>query len=133
MKTATSHFWVGHFKTEEAFFDFFAENEEFYDNEDDSDDSYLSEFSKSQGENWYDHDFFESGFENETVTLKEKFSGYSYSNEWLPVIEQKISALNIDFNINTIAFIDKEEIGRPVSVKTTDFELVYIGEIEYRI
>lgn len=132
MRTETSHFWFGKFKSEEAYFDFLGENETYY--EDDEEEKYISEFAKSQSENFLDHDFMESGFENENVSFEEKFSPYSYSEKWLAEARERVVKQNQDpEKVNTVVFISKDQIQKPISIQNSKFELIYIGEIEYEI
>jgi Immunity protein 22 len=133
MRTEISHFWVGAFKNEHEFGNFFGETENYYEDEREIDEKYISEFAKSQHENYYDHDFFEYGFENEEISFEERFSKYSYSEQWLAELKNRIEQKQLTFKINSIAFITKAEIANPSSVKENDFELIYMGEIEYEI
>ncbi|MGE6354592.1 hypothetical protein ACQKCJ_12075 [Flavobacterium sp. NPDC079362] len=84
MRTETSHFWFGKFRSEAECFNFLGENETYYEEDDiKEEDKYISEFARSQSENFLDHDFMESGFENENVSFEEKFSKYSYADQWI--------------------------------------------------
>jgi hypothetical protein len=55
MRTEISHFWIGTFKNESDFGNFFRETENYYENESEMDEKYISEFARSQNENWYVH------------------------------------------------------------------------------
>nr|WP_199158465.1 immunity 22 family protein [Pedobacter sp. ASV2] len=131
MKTEICHFWVGNFKSEDLFYEFFEEDKRFYEEEADEN-GYVSEFSASQSENWIDFDFLECGFENNAKPFNEKFNKYSYSTEWMKTVESRIKELNLT-DLNAIAFINKSEIERPVNVKRKNFTLHYLGEIEYEV
>jgi hypothetical protein len=133
MKQEKSHFWIGNFKSEKNFFDFFGEDGNYYNDEQETDEKYISEFAKSQNENWIDHDFMECGYENDNADMNDKFFKYSYADQWLPILEKKISEQNIDIDINSIAFITKEKIQKPISIRNENFILFYVGEIEYEI
>ena len=133
MRTEISHFWVGTFKNESDFGNFFGEAENYYEDEREIDEKYISEFAKSQNENWYDHDFFECGFENEKISFEQNFSKYSYSKQWLTELKNRVEQRQLNLQINSIAFITKAEIENPSSVKGDNFELIYMGEIEYKI
>ncbi|MBE8725171.1 immunity 22 family protein [Flavobacterium hungaricum] len=135
MATESSHFWLGTFKTEKEFFDFFGEDQNYYsDKEDDNDEKYISEFAKSQGEYSVDHDFMECGFENDQISFEEKFSKYSYSSQWLAEAQKRLQNLGLNLeDINAAAFITSNEIKKPISIKNTNFNIIYIGEIEYEI
>jgi len=131
MRTEISHFWLGKFTSEEEYFDFVGEDEAYYEDDDDEE-KYISEFAKSQGENFLDHDFIESGFENEAISFEEKFSKYSYADQWIAEVKNRLNNQNLE-DINTLIFISKDQIKNPVSVMNSKFDLLYIGEIEYDI
>lgn len=131
MRTEISHFWLGKFTSEEEYFDFVGEDEAYYE-DDDYEEKYISEFAKSQGENFLDHDFIESGFENEAISFEEKFSKYSYADQWIADVKNRLNNQNLE-DINTLIFISKDQIGNPVSIINSKFDLLYIGEIEYDI
>lgn len=134
MKKEISHFWIGNFKSETEFNKFFGENSNYYDDDEiDTDEKYISEFAKTQNEHHLDYDFFECGFENENLTFEKKFAKYSYSEQWLSVLQSRIEQIKIDFEINAIAFISKVEIENSTSIKSKDFEITYLGIIEYNI
>lgn len=135
MRTETSHFWFGKFKSEVVYFDFLGESEAYYEDEDvNEDEKYISEFAKSQSENFLDHDFMESGFEDEDISFEQKFSLYSYSEKWITEVKERLSKQNQDLEkVNTIVFISKDQIKKPISIHNSEFELLYIGEIEYEI
>lgn len=133
MRTEISHFWAGYFQQEADFFDFFEEDENGFDEDLPFNEQYISKFARSQNENWYDHDFFECGFEaDQSLSTEEKLSDYSYSEQWLPEILDRISRLGIT-EINAFALISKEEIKNPVSLEHPGIQLIYLGEIEYEI
>lgn len=129
MNTDVLDFWVGNFNSEEDFYEFVEEDENFY-LEEESDEKYISRFAESQDIIWLDHDFVEYGFDDRNVGLYEKFAEYSFAEQWLPILVNRINELNLDFNINSIIFLNKQ-IPKPVSVENELFSLVYIGGIEY--
>lgn len=133
MRTGISHFWIGNFKNKYDFNNFFREDESYYDDEREIDEKYISEFAKSQDINWLEHDFLECGFEDKDISFEEKFSKYSYAEEWINELKKRMEQNRIDFQSNTIAFIAKDKIEKPVSIKKSDFHLIYLGEIEYKI
>ncbi|WP_312077332.1 immunity 22 family protein [Chryseobacterium sp.] len=132
MDTQILDFWVGHFNSEEELERFADEDEQFY-LEEDSDDVYVSRFAESQETIWFDQDLIEYGFAEGDYNLYEKFSGYSFADEWLPALVQKINDVNLKFDINSLIFVSQGQIPKPSSVETDDFSLVYLGgiEIEY--
>ena len=133
MRTEISYFWFGKFESEKEYFDFVGEDEAYYE-DDDYEEKYISEFAKSQSEHFLDHDFMESGFENEAISFEEKFVGYSYGTQWISEAKERLMHLNKDLEeINTLVFISKNQIKNPVSIADAKFNLLYIGEIEYDI
>jgi len=133
MRKEISHFWVGNFKSETDFYSFFEEDENYYAEEEDTDQKYISAFAKTQNKRWLDHDFFECGFEHESIPFEEKFSKYSYADQWIAELKSRIEQIKPGSQFNSIAFINKENIANPTSVKTEHFEMLYVGEIEYEI
>ncbi|SFN22821.1 Immunity protein 22 [Chryseobacterium oleae] len=132
MEKEISHFWLGYFKNEDEF-DAFAEEDESYYTEEENEDLYVSKFAETQNIQWFDYDFLEYGFEDESLGIYEKFTDYSYADQWLPVIEQKINELGLETPVNAIIFANKHAIPNPVSVNDEEYALYYIGEIEYDI
>lgn len=132
MEKEISHFWLGYFKNEEDFNDFAEEDERYY-TEEENEDLYISKFAESQNIQWFDYDFMEYGFEDENLGIYEKFADYSYADQWLPVIEEKINQLNLETPVNAIIFANRHAIPKPVSVNDEEYALYYIGEIEYNI
>ena len=132
MEKEISHFWLGYFKNEDDFDNFVEEDESYYI-EEENEDLYVSKFAETQNIQWFDYDFLEYGFEDENLGIYEKFTDYSYADQWLPVIEQKINELGLETPVNAIIFANKHAIPNPVSVNDEEYALYYIGEIEYDI
>ena len=132
MRTEICHFWVGFFEKENDFFDFLGEDPNYYKDERELEEKYISKFAESQSENWIDHDLMECGFQNSDLSLAERFKGYSYSKEWIPEIERRIKTRKID-KLNSIVFVTKRAIKKPIDVIRENFSLIYVGEIEYGI
>ncbi|HBV16092.1 immunity 22 family protein [Chryseobacterium carnipullorum] len=132
MEKEISHFWLGYFKNEDDFNDFAEEDESYYI-EEENEDLYVSKFAESQKIQWFDYDFLEYGFEDENLGIYEKFTDYSYADQWLPIVEQKINELGLETPVNAIIFGTKNVIPNPVSVNEEEYALYYIGEIEYNI
>ena len=123
-----THFWIGHFDSENLFNEFFEET--YTENDDDP----ISKFSSSQDEIWIDHDFLEVSYEDNDKTLMEKFGNNSYAEEWMETLAMKVKDNGIS-KINTLVLLwfDKEE-GHIENPKTTigkGFELNYLGPIEF--
>lgn len=119
-------FWVGNFRTEEDFFQFVEEDENYYI-EEESDDTYISKFAESQDTLWFDQDLMEYGFEQSI----QHFSEYSFAEQWLPVLYNRINELNLKFDINSLVFVSQGQIPQPKSVENDEFSLVYLGGIEF--
>lgn len=132
MEKETSHFWLGYFKNEEDFYAFIEEDEAYY-TEEENEDQYVSKFAETQNIHWFDDDFLEYGFEDESLGIYEKFTDYSYADQWLPAVEQKINELGLETPVNAIILAKKYAIPNPVSVNDEEYALYYIGEIEYHI
>lgn len=119
-------FWVGNFRTEEDFFQFVEEDENYYI-EEESDDSYISKFAESQDTIWFDQDLMEYGFEQSI----QHFSEYSFAEQWLPVLFNRLNEMNLKFDINSLVFVSQGQIPKPKSVENDDFSLTYVGGIEF--
>jgi len=119
-------FWVGNFRTEEDFFQFAEEDENYYI-EEESDDTYISKFAESQDTVWFDQDLMEYGFEQSI----QHFSEYSFAEQWLPVLYNKLNEMNLKFDINSLVFVSQGQIPQPKSMENDDFSLVYVGGIEF--
>lgn len=119
-------FWVGNFRTEDDFFQFVEENENYYLTEDD-DDNFVSKFAESQDTIWFDQDLMEYGFEQSI----QHFSEYSFAEQWLPVLFNRLNEMNLKFDINSLIFVSQGQIPKPKSVETDDFSLTYVGGIEF--
>lgn len=130
MHTDTLDFWVGNFNSEEDFYDFVEEDENYYLLEE-SDDTHISKFAASQDVVWLDHDFVEYGFEDGNRTIYEKFAAYSFAEQWLPILVNRLNEINLKFEVNAIIFLNKGQVPKPVSVENDFFSLTYVGGIEF--
>lgn len=119
-------FWVGNFQTEEDFYNFVEEDENYYTNEE-SDDSYISKFAESQDTVWFDQDLLEYGFEKGI----QHFAEYSFAEQWLPVLVNRMNEMNLKFEVNSLIFVSHGQIPQPKSVENDDFSLSYLGGIEF--
>ncbi len=119
-------FWVGDFRSEEYFYQFVEEDENYYISEE-SDDSYVSKFAESQDTIWFDQDLLEYGFEKSI----HHFAEYSFAEQWLPVLVNRINEMNLKFEINSLIFVSHGQIPQPKSVENDDFSLTYLGGIEF--
>lgn len=130
MHTDTLDFWVGNFNSEEDFYDFVEEDENYYLLEE-SDDTHISKFAASQDVVWLDHDFVEYGFEDGNRTIYEKFAAYSFAEQWLPILVNRLNEINLKFEVNAIIFLNKGQVTKPLSVENDFFSLTYVGGIEF--
>ncbi|WBV60085.1 immunity 22 family protein [Chryseobacterium camelliae] len=130
MNTEVLDFWVGNFNNEDDFYNFVEEDENFY-LEEDSDDVFVSKFAESQSTIWFDQDLIEYGFDDSHMGLFEKFADFSFAEDWLPVLVQRINEMNLKFDINSLLFVSQGQIPKPASIENDDFSLVYLGGIEF--
>ncbi|MGO4709310.1 hypothetical protein AB4Y90_09365 [Chryseobacterium sp. 2TAF14] len=56
---------------------------------------------------------------------------YSFAEQWLPVLYNRLNEMNLKFDINSLVFVSQGQIPKPASVETDDFSLVYVGGIEF--
>jgi hypothetical protein len=125
-KTETSHFWVGEFATRQAAEKYLAEQYE-------DDDAPVSEFTRDQGVNWYDHDFMESsGFSKAPKPIQMLAKGHSYHEQWAEELARRAKDAGLT-SANLLIFISKDQIKNAKSVKGNGYSLNYLGTIEYRI
>ncbi|SHK45286.1 immunity 22 family protein [Chryseobacterium polytrichastri] len=132
MDTQILDFWIGNFSTEEDFEEFVNEDEEFYV-EEESDETHNSKFAESQDTIWLDYDFVEYGFDDTNNNIYDKFSEYSFADQWLPTLVSRINELKIKADINSLIFLNSGQIAKPVSVEDEMFSLVYLGKIEFAV
>ena len=119
-------FWIGNFKTEEDFYHFVDEDENYYI-EEESDDTYISKFAESQETVWFDQDLMLYCFE---ISIQQ-FSDYTFVEQWLPILYNRINDMNLTFEINSLVLVSQGQIPKPSSVETDDFSLVYLGGVEF--
>ncbi len=129
-RTETCDFWVGVFPNEAAFFDYFGESTDYYDDPDDS--RPLTKFASGQGETWYDHDMIEMGFNAEAASIAELTKPYSYSDQYESKLTELAAGLGVE-GINAFVFIRAGEIAEPRTVIDEAFQLHYVGRITYKI
>ena len=116
-------FWVGNFRSEEDFYRFVEEDENYYLTEDD-DDNFVSPFAQSQDTIWFDQDLMEYGFEKSI----QHFAEYSFAEQWLPVLYNRLNEMNLKFDINALVFVSHGQIPNPKSIENDEFSLMYAVE-----
>jgi hypothetical protein len=79
----------------------------------------------------FDQDLIEYGFDNSNMGLFEKFADFSFAEDWLPVLVQRINEMNLKFDINSLVFVSQGQIPKPTSIENDDFSLTYLGGIEF--
>lgn len=121
-----SHFWIGWFESLEI------QEEYFKETYTEDDDAPISKFASDQHVSFYDHDFLEIGFKTITASIRELFEGHSYSEYWLEELENRTKGLSLQ-DVNTIVFINSEEIEDPRPCFGNKYRLKYLGEIEYDV
>lgn len=92
----------------------------------------VSPFARDQGVLWYDHDFLEYGWGDDTDSVETLVTGYSYSDQWAGELSRRVAAAGLS-RVNFFAFITSREIEHPRSVERDGYWLTYMGTIEYRI
>ena len=146
-RTETADFWVGVFRDESTFYEYFGESDEYYRRLDDNPAFVavprkgnprtpgtipLSRFIGDQGQDWYDHDMAEMGFSAEATTIQELVDGYSYSDQWADELALRVTQLDIG-SVNAFCFITSGTVTHAKSVKCVDFVLEYVGQITYQV
>ncbi len=128
--TQTCHFWLGRFPNAKRVSAYLRE----VWNDDDEDRVHTphSEFARDQGEKWYDHDFLEHGFKARAKSVAALVKRHSYFEQYTDELSKRAEALGLT-NLNTLIFIDQDQIESPRSVTAKDFTLHYLGTITYRI
>ncbi|MBS0261465.1 MAG: immunity 22 family protein [Planctomycetes bacterium] len=120
------------FRNEGAFSEYVSEDPEYYLRMDNDLKLALSKFITDQGEQSYDHDLMEMGFNAEAQTIKELVDGYSYSDQYGDELELRASQIELS-GVNSFLFIRAGEIQNPRSVQTEQFDFRYVGRITYKI
>lgn len=119
-----SHFWAANFNNQKQFEDYFKET--YHDDEDFS----RCPFVNEQKLEFIDHDFLERIFETNDVNVKTKFAIASYASAWMREFEKRLETRNLQ-EVNSLVFVNKDEIETPLSVKGKGYFLEYLGVIEY--
>ena len=97
----------------------------------DDDETPMNDFTRDQGDVFYDHDWVERSFMNDGG-LTALITGHSYSDDYMPqVIDIARSRVIIDANAFIMA--DAEEIPSPRSVAGADYQIWYIGKFKCKI
>lgn len=132
--TSTSQFWAGHFADEALFRDF---TKEIWDDVDEP----ISQFAISQGESFYDHDWFEVSFNADQTATGIKFAGASWVEKWMDEFDLRVSESGLE-DVNcfiSMIILDEgprgmyRQIKSPVSVSGEGFNLKFLGEIEHEL
>lgn len=123
--TETCHFWVAWFRDDirQVYF------KEIYDDADeDRAHTPLSMFARYQGEKWYDHDALEIGYREDEKTYEQGWRGHSWSDQWTAEVIRRIAAAGIS-HINSIFYIEEDQIDKPRSVSGDGYIVHYLGTI----
>jgi len=138
----TSQFWIAKFDSKDRFSEFFAEDDEYFSEENEERDDYpLSQFLASQDETWCDHDFLEVGFNSdEAESVSQRFAGHSWVEEWAPMLEEKIKKLEVlDYNAFAMMGVEQTpdrppnyQVSEPHSFTAEGIQLIYLGEITHK-
>lgn len=87
----------------------------------------ISAFGASQGESFYDHDFLESEFCGEGMTIKDAFYAVSYCSSFIDQVVEKVD--NTPFNFFIAFFAD--DFSHPKSAVAEGIELTYLGRFDF--
>lgn len=156
-KKITSQFWVGYCDDPDEITDFFSEdayyaklqnladkfdkgkidNVEYEKQERQLDDCPITDFAKSQGEKFIDHDFIEWRWEPECKPLNEMFSGTSWIEMWANLVTERAYGLGVE-KINCFVMVGLNEsvsppqkIKKPSDIRLSSGSLVFIGEVTH--
>ncbi|MBD1912964.1 MULTISPECIES: immunity 22 family protein [unclassified Leptolyngbya] len=121
MAMEVSHIWIGVFASS-AFEDYFMEH---YGD----DEAPINRFAEEQGEVFYDHDWIEISYldDSEASDIRSFVAEHSYSENYLDAVCERAVALRVD-RINVFVIADKNEFDNPRSVTGTNYRLEYLGE-----
>jgi hypothetical protein len=131
-RAETSDFWVGVFPSEEAFFNYVGEHPRYYELVETEEAVPLSLFIRDQGENWFDHDMIEMGYNANADSIAELVQGHSYADQYSDELTRRAAEVGCA-KANGFLFIRDDEIAEPRSVAAEDFTFKYVGKITYRI
>jgi hypothetical protein len=127
--TETSHFWIGYFPEEQRAEEYF---EEVYNEDEDYENTSLSQFARDQNKKWYDHDFLEYGYKDNCGSIECLVVEHSYYEQWSNELSGRVTQNDLS-GFNTIVFISCDQIDIPLTVKGDIYWLYYLGAIEYHI
>jgi hypothetical protein len=131
-RTETGDFWVGEFPSWEVFSGYVGEDPRYYELMDTEDAVPLSWFIRDQGAEWFDHDMGEMGFKANAGSVAELVKGYSYADQYADELARRAENVGLTA-ANGFVFIRGGVIEEPRSVTTTEFRLLYVGQITYRL
>ena len=135
--------WLGRADDANALYRVMEEREAFYSLENEDAEGTpahiaLSEFADIMGEESYDHDFLEYGFEKSAGAMEAKFAGHSWVDQWAPMIrETHPEKIWRDANAFILLGVDTyqgrpyPQIRKPVDVIAPGIALRYIGEVTH--
>ena len=137
-KRRASQIWLGTFSSAEQFDSFIRERDDYYEKRENVDRYALSDFIETQGQVWFDHDFFEGLYSEKTLNssldLKISFQDL-YGHE----IDRRMKLVGLTtFNAGvSLGLFDPENkndaptVENPVSVEGHGFVFHYMGIVEF--
>ena len=114
--------WVGKFRSEEEFAEYMAER--FME-----DGSPISRFAEDQGVAFYDHDFLETGFREETDDVLQLLGGHSFAPSYAEAANRAFEAAGLKSK-NALILLFGREIPRPRSAEAPAYRLDYLGRFD---
>lgn len=122
--TEASHFWLGHFPTEELAAAYFAAAG--------AAGRARSRFARDQGEARYDPDLLEFWFDDAAASVVELAAHCSWFDQWAAELAGRAADIGLA-GVNTVAFIRRDQIDAPQSVRGDGYWLRYLGTIRYEL
>lgn len=87
----------------------------------------ISPFAASQGETFYDHDFLETEFCGEGMSVSDSLYSVSYGSSFAGQVAE--AAGDVRFNFFILSY--SEDFSAPKSAQSDGIELTYIGRFEF--
>ena len=123
MRKHVCHIWLGQFGPDSP--------DRYFVQEDADDKTPQSRFGAEQGQLYFDYDFVEISFPNDSRPVRDLVDGHSYSESYLDSVVQKAAELGIS-EANVFVLANKDQFKSPRSVTGPAYRLWYLGEFVCR-